>query len=71
VRSLYDSVALWYTLQGVRRRRGLIARVVQGYVETIPLFKINHILVMALLHWKGASHEYPTCEPVKPAEVLG
>jgi ABC-type nitrate/sulfonate/bicarbonate transport system substrate-binding protein len=42
--------ALASTRQLIRRRRGLVARVVQGYVETIHLFKTNRALVVALLH---------------------
>jgi hypothetical protein len=34
----------------IHHRRGLVARVVQGYVETIHLFKTNRALVMTLLH---------------------
>jgi ABC-type nitrate/sulfonate/bicarbonate transport system substrate-binding protein len=42
--------ALASTRRLIRRRRGLVARVVQGYVETIHLFKTNRALVMPLLH---------------------
>jgi hypothetical protein len=42
--------ALASTRQLIRRRRGLVARVVQGYVETIHLFKTNRALVVPLLH---------------------
>jgi hypothetical protein len=34
----------------IHRRRGLVARVVQGYVETIHLFKTNRSVVVPLLH---------------------
>jgi ABC-type nitrate/sulfonate/bicarbonate transport system substrate-binding protein len=34
----------------IHRRRGLVARVVQGYVETIHLFKTNRPIVVPLLH---------------------
>jgi hypothetical protein len=34
----------------IRRHRGPVARVVQGYVETIHLFKTNRALVLPLLH---------------------
>jgi ABC-type nitrate/sulfonate/bicarbonate transport system substrate-binding protein len=42
--------ALTSTRQLIRRRRGLVARVVQGYVEAIHLFKTNRALVIPLLH---------------------
>jgi hypothetical protein len=42
--------ALASTQRLIRRRRGLVARVVQGYVETIHLFKTNRAVVMPLLH---------------------
>jgi hypothetical protein len=48
------ATALPSTLASTRRlihhRRGLVARVVQGYVETIHLFKTNRSLVVPLLH---------------------
>jgi hypothetical protein len=34
----------------IRRHRGLVARVVQGYVEAIHLFKTNRSVVVPLLH---------------------
>ena len=42
--------ALTSTRRLIRRHRGLVARVVQGYVEAIHLFKTNRALVMPLLH---------------------
>lgn len=42
--------ALTSTRRLIRRRRELVARVVQGYVEAIHLFKTNRALVMPLLH---------------------
>jgi ABC-type nitrate/sulfonate/bicarbonate transport system substrate-binding protein len=42
--------ALTSTRRLIRRHRGLAARVVQGYVEAIHLFKTNRALVMPLLH---------------------
>jgi ABC-type nitrate/sulfonate/bicarbonate transport system substrate-binding protein len=42
--------ALTSTRQLIRRRRGLVARVVQGYVEAIHLFKTNRVVVIPLLH---------------------
>jgi hypothetical protein len=42
--------ALASTRRLVHRRRGLVARVVQGYVETIHLFKTNRAVVLPLLH---------------------
>jgi hypothetical protein len=42
--------ALTSTRRLIRRHRGLVARVVQGYVETIHLFKTNRARVMPLLH---------------------
>jgi ABC-type nitrate/sulfonate/bicarbonate transport system substrate-binding protein len=42
--------ALTSTRRLIRRRHGLVARVVQGYVEAIHLFKTNRALVMPLLH---------------------
>jgi ABC-type nitrate/sulfonate/bicarbonate transport system substrate-binding protein len=42
--------ALTSTRRLIRRSRGLVTRVVQGYVETIHLFKTNRALVMPLLH---------------------
>jgi ABC-type nitrate/sulfonate/bicarbonate transport system substrate-binding protein len=42
--------ALASTRQLIRRRPGLVARVVRGYVETIHLFKTNRALVVPLLH---------------------
>ena len=42
--------ALASTRRLIRRQHGLVARVVQGYVEAIHLFKTNRALVMPLLH---------------------
>jgi ABC-type nitrate/sulfonate/bicarbonate transport system substrate-binding protein len=42
--------ALTSTRQLIRRRRALVARVVQGYVEAIHLFKTNRAIVIPLLH---------------------
>jgi ABC-type nitrate/sulfonate/bicarbonate transport system substrate-binding protein len=42
--------ALASTRRLIRGRRGLVTRVVQGYVEAIHLFKTNRALVMPLLH---------------------
>jgi ABC-type nitrate/sulfonate/bicarbonate transport system substrate-binding protein len=41
--------ALTSTRRLIRRRRGLVVRVVQGYVEAIHLFKTNRALVIPLL----------------------
>jgi ABC-type nitrate/sulfonate/bicarbonate transport system substrate-binding protein len=41
--------ALTSTRRLIRRNRGLVGRVVQGYVETIHLFKTNRALVIPLL----------------------
>jgi ABC-type nitrate/sulfonate/bicarbonate transport system substrate-binding protein len=42
--------ALASTRRLIRSRRRLVARVVQGYVETIHLFKTNRALVVPFLH---------------------
>jgi ABC-type nitrate/sulfonate/bicarbonate transport system substrate-binding protein len=42
--------ALTSTRRLIRRHRGLVARVVQGYVEAIHLFETNRAFVMPLLH---------------------
>jgi ABC-type nitrate/sulfonate/bicarbonate transport system substrate-binding protein len=42
--------ALTSTRRLIRRHRGLVARVVQGYVEAIHLFKTDRVLVMPLLY---------------------
>jgi hypothetical protein len=42
--------ALTSTLRLIRRHRVLVARVVQGYVEAIHLFKTNRVVVIPLLH---------------------
>jgi hypothetical protein len=42
--------ALATTRRLIHRRRGLVARVVQGYVETIHLFKTNRSVVVPLLY---------------------